>query len=162
MPMPFYMTAEGEAQGLIEGSCEQTGREGTILCQALKHDITIPRDPQSGLPSGLRVHGPLCVTKVFDKASPKLYQALTSGERLKDVTLKWYRIDKSGIEEHYFTVKLIDAIVVSMKPWVPNCLDPQFEQLGHMEDCLYTYRKIIWTWEPDGIETEDDWMVPKS
>ena len=70
--------------------------------------------------------------------------------------------DNAGIEEHYFTIKLEDAIVVSIKPYVPNCLDPKFESYGHMEDVAYTYRKIIWTWEPDGIESEDDWRVRKT
>ena len=162
MPMPFHMTMEGTTQGAIEGSCDQTGREGTILCQAFQHDISIPRDPQSGQPTGKRVHNPLTITKVFDKSSPKLYQALTSGERMKDVTMKWYRIDNAGIEEHYFTVTLEDAIIVSMRPHVPNCLDPQFASYGHMEEVAFTYRKIRWTWEPDGIESEDDWRVPRA
>lgn len=159
MPMPFYLTATGEKQGTIEGSCDQTGREGTILCQAFDHTIAIPRDPQTGQPSGLRVHNPMEVIKFFDKATPKLYQALCSGERFSDVTLKWYRIDKAGIEEHYYTIVLEDAIVVTMNAWVPNCLDPQFESYGHMEKTAWTYRKIRWTWEPDGIESEDDWRV---
>jgi type VI secretion system secreted protein Hcp len=160
MPMPFYMTLEGTKTGPIEGSCDQTGREGTILCQAYQHDVSIPRDPQSGQPTGLRVHNPMTVTKIFDKASPLLYQALSQGERMTNVTLKWYRIDNAGIEEHYFTVTLEDAIIVSMRPSVPNCLDPQFASYGHMEDVSFTYRKIIWRWEPDGVEADDDWRVP--
>ena len=44
---------------------------------------------------------------------------------------------------------------------MPNCLDPATESYSHMEEVLMTYRKIIWTWEPDGIETEDDWEVPR-
>ncbi len=160
MPMPFHMTVGGATQGPIEGSCDQEGREGTILCQAYDHQIDIPRDTQSGLPVGKRVHGPLTITKVFDKASPKLAQALTSGEQL-EVELKWYRIDATGIEEHYFTIKLEDAIVVGMKAWTPNCLDATKEGFSHMEDVSYTYTKIIWTWEPDGIETEDSWKIPR-
>jgi type VI secretion system secreted protein Hcp len=162
MPMPFYMTLEGYDQGKIEGSCDQTGREGNILCQALTHEVSIPRDPQSGQPAGQRVHKALTITKVFDKASPKLYQALTRGERMKDVTMKWYRIDVTGTEQHYFTIRLEDAVVVSMRPTVPNCLDPQFASYGHMEEVSFTYRKIVWTWEPDGIESEDDWKVRKT
>jgi type VI secretion system secreted protein Hcp len=156
------MTLIGESQGNIEGSCDQSGREGMILCQAFKHDITIPRDPQTGQPAGMRVHNPMIVTKYFDKSSPKLYQALTSGERMTDVTLKWFRIDNTGVEEHFFTIKLEEAIIVSMKPYVPNCLDPDFESFGNMEEVECTYRKIIWTWEPDGVESEDDWRVRKS
>jgi type VI secretion system secreted protein Hcp len=76
MPMPCHLTLEGENQGAIEGSCDMEGREATILVYAFDHDVHIPRDPQSGLPSGKRIHGPISVTKEFDKASPKLYQAL--------------------------------------------------------------------------------------
>jgi len=25
----------------------------------------------------------------------------------------------------------------------------------------FTYKKIKWTWEPDGIEAEDSWAVPR-
>lgn len=159
MPMPFYLTLEGVMQGTIDGSCDQIGREGTILCQAFEHEISIPRDPQSGQPTGLRVHNPMKITKVYDKASPKLYMALCSGERMKVFQLKWYRINPAGTEEHYFTIDLEDAIVVSAHPNTPNCLDPHYGSYGHMEDIAFTYRKITWTWEPDGISAEDDWSV---
>ena len=134
MPMPFHMTVEGQNQGSIEGSCEQQGREGTILCQAYEHLISIPRDTQSGLPVGKRVHHPLTVTKVFDKASPKLAQALTSGERLT-VELKWYRIDPTGVEEHYFTIKLEEAISsndVELAPLLTDFDDVGFIDASHL------------------------------
>ncbi|RLA97091.1 MAG: type VI secretion system tube protein Hcp [Deltaproteobacteria bacterium] len=162
MPMPAHLELEGKNQGKIEGSCEIQGREGTILVQAVEHDIHIPRSPQTGLPTGKRVHNPLTITKIFDKASPKLYQALCSGEQFSNVTIKWYRIDPTGQEEHYFTTKLEDAIIVSIKAWMPNALDPKMESYQHMEDVSFTYKKIIWTWEPDGIESEDSWKEPKA
>lgn len=162
MPMPAHMTAEGENQGTIEGSCDMSGREGTMLIEGFEHDVTIPRDPQTGLSTGKRVHGPFKVIKVFDKASPLLYKALCTGEHFKNVTLKWYRISPKGQEEHYFTHELEDAILVQMKPWMPNCLDPSTESLTHMEDLLFTYRKIVWRWEIDGVEAEDDWKAPVS
>jgi len=99
MPQPFHLTVTGETQGLItEGACEMVGREDTVLCQALDHEIYIPHDIQSGLPTGKRVHKELVVTKVFDKTSPKFYQALVQGERMQDVTLQFYRIDPTGVE----------------------------------------------------------------
>jgi len=161
MPMPFHMLITGTTQGNIsEGACAMTGREDTILCQALDHEVSIPRDIQSGLPTGKRMHGALSVTKVFDKSSPKLYQALCTGERLTDVTLKFYRINPTGNEEHYFTIKLGEAITVGVKPWIPNCLDPTKESFTHMEDVAFTYQDITWTWEIDGIEAQDSWLVP--
>jgi type VI secretion system secreted protein Hcp len=30
-----------------------------------------------------------------------------------------------------------------------------------MESISFTYKKIKWTWEPDGIEAEDFWNVPR-
>ena len=161
MPMPLHMEVEGKNQGPIEGSCEMQGREGTILLQALKHTVDMPRSPQTGLPTGKRQHGPLTVTKEVDKSTPKLYQALCAGEQLT-VTIKWYRIDPTGTEEHYFTTKLEDAIITEITAWMPNALDQSKASFKHMEDVSFTYRKIIWTWEPDGIESEDDWMVPRA
>lgn len=92
MPTPAYMTIEGELQGLITagtfteesvGNVYQEGHEDQILVEAFDHNVTLPRDPQSGQPSGQRVHGPIEITKVFDKSSPLLYAALTSGERMR-------------------------------------------------------------------------------
>jgi type VI secretion system secreted protein Hcp len=161
MPMPAHLTLEGESQGKIDGSSEMKGREKTILVEAMTHEINIPRDPQTGLATGKRVHGPLTITKVFDKSSPKLYQALVTGEHMKNVTIKWYRISPKGQEEHYFTHALTDAIIVSIRPWMANCLDPKTESFTHMEDLSFTYKKIKWTWVIDGIESEDSWAVPK-
>jgi type VI secretion system secreted protein Hcp len=137
------------------------GREGTILVFAMNHQVYIPRDPQSGLASGKRIHGALSIMKEYDKSSPKLYQSLCTGEHLSNVTIKWYRIDPTGSEEHYFTHTLEDAIVVEMKPSMPVAFVPENEAYRHMEEVAFTYKKIKWTWEPDGIESEDSWIVPK-
>lgn len=32
-----------------------------------------------------------------------------------------------------------------VRTWVPNVLDPEFKQLGHMEGIGLTYEKIVWT-----------------
>lgn len=161
MAMPAHMTLTGEKQGKIDGSCELQGRENTIQLYEMKHDIHMPRNPHDGLPTGKRVHGPLSVVKMFDKSSPKLYQALCTGEHMKNVQIKWYRINKQGLEEHYFTTTLEDAIVVEMKPYMPMTLLPGNEPYGHMEEVSFSYKKIKWTWEPNGIEAEDSWVVPK-
>ena len=162
MPLPCYLSLEGEKQGPIKGSCDQKGREGMILVDAMNHEVSIPRDPHSGTATGKRVHHPLTVTKVYDKSSPKLYQALCTGEHMKNVTIKWYRINPAGAEEHYFTHKLEDAIIVSVRAWMPNVLDKEKESFTHMEDVSFTYGKITWTWVIDGVEAQDSWVVPSS
>ncbi len=161
MPMPCHLTLVGEKQGKIEGSCDMKGREGTILVYELHHSISIPRSPTDGLATGKRVHAPFTVVKLIDKSSPKIFQALCTGEHLKNVTLKYYRITKQGTEEHYFTTDLEDAIVVSYNPAIPMTLQATNEPYGHMEGVSFTYKKIKMTWEVDGIEAEDDWEAPR-
>jgi len=171
MPTPAYMSIEGENQGNITegansmdsmGNRYQEEHENEITVQAFNHQILIPRDPQSGQPSGQRVHEALVITKIFDKSSPKLFAALTSGERLPKVVLKWYRTSMTGQQEHYFTHELEDAMIVDIKTYMPNAQDPSMAHFTHMEDVALTYRKIVWTHEVAGVSGADDWRAPKS
>lgn len=84
MPMPCYLSIEGQNQGKIEGSSTVTGHEGKILVQAVEHLIDIPKNPQTGLPAGKRVHQGMTLTKEIDKsskaaASPDLRRATQVG-----------------------------------------------------------------------------------
>lgn len=160
MAVPAHMYLTGIRQGNIQGSCDMRGREGSVLVEEFHHQVTIPNDPQTGLPTGKRVHKPFRLCKYYDKASPKLYQALVTGERFSNVRIDWYRINPGGEEELYFRHTLEDAILTDISPYMPNCLDASTDQFQHMEMVSFTYRKIIWTWIPDGIESEDDWKVP--
>jgi type VI secretion system secreted protein Hcp len=165
MPNPIYAWFKGETQKNIEGwgswagEDDQAGREGSSLVQQFDHEITIPHDPQSGQATGRRVHHPVRIVKRIDKASPKLYQALCSGERLTPVTFKWYRIDPTGAggQQHYFSTTLEEAVIIAMKEWFPHTSDREKSDYSHFEDVAFTYRKIIWRWEDGGIETQDDW-----
>src|SRR5438046_234987 len=65
-----YMSLTGQKQRDIKGSVTQKGREGMIAVIAVSHEIVSPRDPQSGLPTGQRVHKPFVITKELDKSSP--------------------------------------------------------------------------------------------
>ncbi len=171
MPTPAYMTIEGELQGLITagtfteesvGNIYQEGHEDQILVEAFEHNVTLPRDPQSGQPSGQRVHGPIVITKVFDKASPLLYSALTSGERMSQCKIDWYRTSATGTQEHYFSIELEDAIIVDVQASMPNCQDPGQAHFTHLETVAFTYRKITWTHEVSGTSGHDDWRVLKA
>lgn len=169
MPTPAYLTIEGEKQGLITagtftadsvGNIYQEGHEDQILVQGFLHQVTIPRDPQSGQPTGQRIHKPLTITKVFDKSSPLIFSALTSGERLTKCNLKWYRTSAQGTQEHYFTIELEDAIIVDVASSMPNCQDPANGHFTHLENVSFSYRKITWTHEVSGTSGADDWRTP--
>jgi type VI secretion system secreted protein Hcp len=102
------MSVTGEKQGLITagaftadsvGNTYQEGHEDQVMVQAFSHDVIIPRDPQSGQPTGQRVHKPVVITKVYDKSSPLLQAALTSGERMSEIVIQWYRTSAQGTQE---------------------------------------------------------------
>lgn len=170
MPTPAYMSVNGETQGLITagaftadsvGNIWQEEHQDEVLVEAFEHEVIIPRDVQSGQPTGQRVHKPVIITKIFDKSSPLLYAALTSGERLSTVEIKWYRTAVAGTQEHYFTHLLTDAVIVDISAEMPNCQDPGKAHFTHLEKVAMTYRKIEWTHEVSGTSGEDDWRAPR-
>jgi len=114
--------------------------------------VTIPTDPQSGQPTGQRVHKPLIVTKPHDRASPLLYNALTSGERLPRVLVRFYRLSAAGKTEDYFTTELEDAIVVDIQTRDAGA--------GMVEDVAFAYRKVTWSHVVGNTSGSDDWRAP--
>lgn len=170
MPTVAYISIEGTKSGNITegantvesmGNAYQSDHESEATVQAFQHKVTIPRDPQSGQPSGQRVHQPFIITKVYDKSSPKLFDALCSGERLGKVELKWYRTSMTGTQEHYFTHVLEDAVIVDIQSLMPNAQDPAMAHFSHMEEISMTYRRITWTHEVAGTTGSDDWRAPR-
>ncbi len=157
-PSPAYMWVTGQNQGDIEGSVTIGGIEGAVKVYAMEHKVSIPTDDR-GAPTGTRVHGPLTITKELDKASPLLHQALSTGERLSDIELRFFRTTSSGAEEHYYTVKLKDAMIISINSRFSNANEEGSGELGYMEDVSFVYDKITWTWEPEGIESQDSSRV---
>ena len=170
MPTPAYLTIEGETQGAITsgaftadsvGNIWQEAHQDEILVEAFSHNVTVPTDPQSGQPTGQRVHKPLTITKIFDKSSPLLYQALTRGERLTQCVLKWFRTSPQGVQEHYFTMTLEDAIIIDIRSYMPNCQDPNSSSFTHLEDVSFSYRRIDWEHVVSGTQGSDDWRTPQ-
>ncbi|MHA1973611.1 MAG: type VI secretion system tube protein TssD [Candidatus Hodarchaeales archaeon] len=141
---------DSETEGNIEGSSKIAGREGSIDVLSFSHSIRQPVDPTTGLASGQRRHSPLKITKTIDKATPKLYQLLAENGVISSFTLKFYRLNSQDQEEHYFTINLEDAHIVSI-----TSAGIAGEEL--LETISFTYRKIIWVWEIDGIQAEDYW-----
>jgi type VI secretion system secreted protein Hcp len=169
MPTPAYLTIQGSVQNKITeaafteksvGNVYQEGHEDEILVQGFHHEVQVPVDPQSGQPTGQRVHKPVVITKVFDKSSPMLYQALTTGEKLTKCELKWYRTSTTGSQEHYFTTDLEDAIITNIEAVMPNCQDPGQSHFTHLEKVSFSYRKITWSHVAASTSSEDDWRKP--
>ncbi|OQY60229.1 MAG: Hcp1 family type VI secretion system effector [Desulfobacteraceae bacterium 4572_88] len=169
MPTPAYMSIEGEEQGNITEGCNTEDSVGNVyqedhgdefIVQAFEHVLTVPTDVQSGQPAGPRRHEELIVTKIFDKCSPLLYNALVTGERLPTSEIRWYRTDMTGKQEHYFTHEIEDSVITKIETFMPNAQDPTMEHFTHLERIHFRYRKITWTHEVAGTEGTDDWRAP--
>ncbi|MBV9156369.1 MAG: type VI secretion system tube protein Hcp [Acidobacteriaceae bacterium] len=141
----------------IQGSCDIQGREGTIRVQYVEHNVSRPYDIDTGQPTGRRVHSPFVIRKEVDKASPLLYRDLAEGKKYDSVELKWYRTAKDGNQEHYFTTKLTDALLVSIKALKKDTQDLSSKSYKDMEDVSFVYRRIDWKEETNGVEAYDDW-----
>jgi type VI secretion system secreted protein Hcp len=159
MALQFYMTAKAENQGDIVGWNPVANHADEMQCHALDQKVYVPFNELDGQPKGTRVHGPITVTKSFDKASPKLMQALCTGENLPEVNLKFFRVNPQGIEEHYYSIVLTNATIVSIRPRMLNVFDDALKKYDHLEDVSFTYGKIEWRWEPDSVSATDEFMA---
>lgn len=157
MALTAYLKVEGASQGEMKGDCPQGGdKKEKILVYSVRHNVEIPKDTHTGLPTGQRIHHPFTIEKHLDTATPKLYKACCTGEQCT-VTLDHYRIKPDGTEEKYFTIKLEEAIVVTMDKNTPTTFLPENKPYHDMETVAFTYSKITWTYNDGNIEYMDDW-----
>jgi type VI secretion system secreted protein Hcp len=168
MDNPVYMSIEGSTQGKITegattpesvGNIYQNGHEDETMVKAFTHNIMVPRNTTTGQPTGQRTHNPLIVTKMIDKSSPLLYNALTTGETLTKVELKWYRTSYAGKPEHYYTMVLEDAVITDMEATMAAQEEAGTAQVVPVEKVSFSYRKVSWRHETASTSGEDDWRV---
>lgn len=145
----------------IPGSSEKEGREDSSDIFEIEHEVHQPLDFHTGQASGVRVHNPLRVVKQIDKATPGFFKALCQGMNLPEVRLEYYRIDPaSRAEVKYYVVKLTNARIVNIKPYMPVSFLPANEPYRHMEQVSFAYEQIEWSWLPDNMVEMDEWRRP--
>lgn len=162
MALMAYMKVRGQKQGWIKGSVTQKGREDSIAVIAYHHNVVSARDPQSGLPTGQRMHKPYTVVKTTDKATAPLYTALCTNENLPEVTIDFWKPQIKagtgvGSEVQFYTVKLTNAGIASVTAMMPNIEDPAQQKFDMQEEVAFTYQKIEWIWHDGNLAAEDDW-----
>ena len=152
-----YVYIVGQKSGQIKGSVTQQGREGSILVLGANHSIVSPRDPQSGLATGKRQHKPFVIVKEIDRASPLLYNVMTTNENLSSVTIKFWtpqvRGIQGGTEVQSYTVKLTNANISSIS--FHDTADKTVSAEPPKEEISFTYQKIEWTWNDGGVTASD-------
>ncbi|MFJ4143262.1 Hcp family type VI secretion system effector [Pseudomonas sp. NPDC089734] len=166
MAASVYMSIIGAKSGEItkgNSTVESMGNDfedifqDKIVVQSFQHEISTAYNLNSGHPAGQKLPKPLIITKTFDKSSPLLQQALSSGERLTEVVLRWYRPTRTSDKEHYYTTVLKDAVIVSIRDYMHDIQNPTTEQSMHMEEVHFNYRDISWTHEICGTSGTYSW-----
>ena len=161
--MSLFATIEGSVQGLIEGSSGIPGHEKKVKVEGLQTEVALPLSPDTGLPTGRRQHRPLKLIKMLDKASPKLFQAMVTGETLTKATFEYYRISPRGTMERYYTLSFRNLVVTSYKTFMDGMDWTAFVNIGpgHMEEVSMMFEHVTVTHDFDGIVAEDDVVAPK-
>lgn len=150
-----YLKLKGQKQGSIKGSVTKKGKEESIEVLSVGHEISSPRDPASGLPTGKRMHKPFVISKAIDKSSPLLASALATNEVISTWELGFYQPASKGGEALAYTIKLTNASVASIRL--------MSDANGNLtEEVTFTYQKIEWQWVDGGITAMDDWEAPVS
>ena len=157
MAIPAYMWIKDDQGSEIEGSVSIADREGSIEVLHFDHELRIPTDGDTGSLTGTRKHEPFVFTKGFDSASPYLYKACSNGQTLKELVLRWSRIDDTGTEKEYFRHTLKDVKITSVKPVMHNVKDIDKESYPHLEEVSARYAAITWTYVDGNIEFSDSW-----
>ena len=152
-----YMTLRGQKQGVIKGEVTRKGLEGSHFLLAYSHEIVSPRDPASGLPTGKRQHQPFRVVKLLNEGSPALLNAMAANEVLPTVTIDVWGVNNVGVEAKILTYTLVNANLISIRPWMPNQSDSAAANYPPAEELSFSYESIRVLWVPKGTEAQDTW-----
>ncbi|MEM8709958.1 MAG: type VI secretion system tube protein TssD [Planctomycetota bacterium] len=159
MANAFYIKITGANQGEIAGDCEQEGREEMIRGYSFSNSTMIPRHADTGQPTGTRTHHPISFSKHVDCSSPLLWQAMTKGEQLTDITFDFYKINPAGENTNFYSVRLKDAIIVEMQTELMDTSGATGIQAEEIREHLQiTYKEIEWEHKEAGTMASDSWV----
>jgi type VI secretion system secreted protein Hcp len=112
-PADIFLRLSGTSQGNIYGDATQQNHEEWIEVEAFSHSITVPT-ASNGLPTGSPQTSPLSISKVFDRASVKLFRAATTLETMDQFTLDFMRTGQGGQQELYYVIRLYNARITDL------------------------------------------------
>lgn len=127
----MYLKVEG-----IDGEVIQADHVGWIEVLAYSHNLKLSYDADAARSAGSVEHAPLRVTKMVDKASPKLYQKCSTGEMIPSVMLDLCFNDAT--QEVFYQIELLNAQIVSVQEYGLALGDSPTETVS------FVYESIRW------------------
>ena len=153
----LYLKANGTD---IKGESTQTslGREGSIECLYLEHEVMTAREAGSGMATGRRQYKPIIIRKRIDKSTPLLAKALTQNQ-VVDATFKFFRPNPTGdgTTEQFFTIEIKKGRLASFRMISPDSSRPAESAMPEVEEIGILFHTIKWTYTNGGAEHEDTW-----
>ncbi|PHR57827.1 MAG: hypothetical protein COA44_04960 [Arcobacter sp.] len=158
----MYLVVNGVEQGLISQGASSSeslgshykrghGHEDAISVSGFSYGGSNPINTASGIYNGQSHSDAFGITKMMDKSSPLLQNAVGK-EALSSVELKCFRTSFSGRPEHYFTVHLKHARVVVIDTYM------NIGQDGPMENIYFSYHQISIVHERCGTIHKSNWQ----
>ena len=141
MANTIWLTLNGQSQGLISAGCSAVDSIGNkaqlvhcdqIMVMAISHGIHREQNVN---------HQSMTMVKPVDKASPLLGKAINDNEELT-CEFSFYRTNRMGFNELYYTIKLTKARISSIHLHVPHTID---DSAGQPEESIeLCYESISW------------------
>jgi type VI secretion system Hcp family effector len=162
MSYDFILTIEGERQGRLADDpapADAAHAEGRILGLSYSHQVESGRgEPGAGAGESRSRHTPIVFSKRWGPASPQLFSALTTQERLPVVRFEFNdpagrRASASGLAGHATIM-----VVVLTDAWVESIRYSSVEGGEELEFVSLAYRNLRIE-SPAGATAGDDWVV---
>lgn len=121
MSFHSYMSITGKRQGLISAGCSSEPSIGNRYQAAHCDEIMVLSFKQQlmNLDNSRRAtHQPVTLTKLIDKSTPLLAQALNERE-VVECEFNFYRINAAGQHEKYFSIQLTGGLIVQLQIDMP-------------------------------------------
>ena len=128
----------------IPGESTDNAHQDWIEIVAFDHRIHQPASATASSAGGASAerceHADFVVTKLLDKASPKLYEACCTGQHVGELLIECCRA--GGDKLKYMEIKLEEVIITDVQPSAHSQGDSSFPT----EKIACNYGKIQWTY----------------
>lgn len=141
--MDAYMTIQGAKHGKIMGGDAKTAGTEQILLSDVVRSVSPAGDAATGATSGKRQHGTVTIVKEVDKASPMLFQAMSSNEVFQVSIV--FPAGSAKTEKAAQKIDLGDAVITNVS------------KVGGSERITFTYQKIEVTYMNGNKSAQDAW-----
>ncbi len=136
-----------------DGPLKGPRENDSSLVYEFAHGVYLPYESEQNLIQGSRRITAFSLTKDIDKMTPILFMYCCQGQLLKKVTVILYKIKESQ-EVPYFKYELENAMVVSVKNFMPTTKTKENENVGHLEEVKIMAEKYTWTFEDSIMFTD--------